>query len=90
MGQKLVYTMTPKRTSKDLSMAEFAIAGGFSAIPTTIITTPMERVKVVLQTQDQNAGGKKYSGMFDATRGMYREGGLKSLYRGTIATVSPL
>jgi solute carrier family 25 carnitine/acylcarnitine transporter 20/29 len=87
MGQRLVYSLTPNRTSKDLSMTEFALAGGFSAIPTTIITTPMERVKVILQTQDQNAGGKKYAGMFDATKGMYREGGLKSLYRGTIATV---
>lgn len=88
IGQKLVYALTPNRASKDLSMTEFAIAGGFSAIPTTIVTTPMERVKVVMQTQDQVVGGTKYNGMFDAGRGMYKEGGLSSLYRGTVATLA--
>ncbi|TPX36555.1 hypothetical protein SmJEL517_g01301 [Synchytrium microbalum] len=89
LGQSLVYQMTPKRETKELSMLEFAIAGGFSAIPTTVITTPMERVKVVLQTQDQMpAGTKRYKGMFDAGAGMMKEGGLSSLYRGTIATLA--
>ena len=69
-------------------MAEYALAGGFSAIPTTIITTPMERIKVVLQTQDQNAAGKKYKGMVDAGIGMFKEGGLRSLYRGSVATLA--
>jgi solute carrier family 25 (mitochondrial carnitine/acylcarnitine transporter), member 20/29 len=49
MGQKLVYALTPKRSSNELTMAEFAFAGGFSAFPTTVITTPMERIKVVMQ-----------------------------------------
>ncbi len=59
-----------------------------SAIPTTIVTTPMERIKVIMQTQDQQAGGKKYNGMFDAAKGVYREGGMASLYRGTVATLA--
>ncbi len=88
VGQQLVYSLTPQRTSKELTMTEFAIAGGFSAIPTTIVTTPMERVKVVLQTQDQVAGGKRYKGMLDAGVGMYKEGGIKSLYRGSVATLA--
>lgn len=86
VGQQLVYSFTPNRSSKELSMTEFALAGGFSAIPTTVVTTPMERVKVVLQTQDQIVGGQKYKGMFDAGMGMYREGGISSLYRGSIAS----
>ncbi|KAJ3393790.1 carnitine transporter [Lobulomyces angularis] len=84
MGQQLVYSLTPKRETKQLSMTEYAFAGGFSAIPTTVITTPMERVKVVMQTQTDN----KYKGMFDAARGMFAEGGLKSLYRGSVATLA--
>jgi solute carrier family 25 (mitochondrial carnitine/acylcarnitine transporter), member 20/29 len=89
MGQQLVYWATPNRKSSDLTMLEFAIAGGFSAIPTTIVTTPMERVKVVLQTQDQaNHVGRKYKGMFDAGSSMFREGGFNSLYRGTVATLA--
>ncbi|OAJ39550.1 hypothetical protein BDEG_23389 [Batrachochytrium dendrobatidis JEL423] len=57
VGQQLVYACTPKRSSQKLTMLEYAIAGGFSAIPTTVVTTPMERVKVVLQTQDQDVPG---------------------------------
>ncbi|RKO86493.1 mitochondrial carrier domain-containing protein, partial [Blyttiomyces helicus] len=88
IGQKLVMAATPKRKSNELSMLEYALAGGFSAIPTTIVTTPMERVKVVLQTQDQRVGGVKYKGMFDAGGAMLKEGGVASLYRGTIATLA--
>jgi len=88
VGQRLIYGLTPGRKTKELSMTEYAFAGAFSAIPTTVITTPMERVKVVMQTQDQNAGGKKYTGMFDAARGMHAEGGIRSLYRGTVATLA--
>ena len=89
VGQQLVLSLTPRRTSKELSMVEFAVAGGFSAIPTTVITTPMERVKVVLQTQDQaGASSPKYKGMVDAATGILRQDGLAGLYRGTIATLA--
>ncbi|KAJ3101589.1 carnitine transporter [Phlyctochytrium planicorne] len=88
LGQRLVWWATPGRKSKDLSMTEFAVAGGFSAIPTTIVTTPMERIKVVMQTQDQVQGGVKYKNMFDAGKGMLKEGGIGGLYRGTVATLA--
>jgi solute carrier family 25 (mitochondrial carnitine/acylcarnitine transporter), member 20/29 len=71
-----------------MNMLDYAVAGGFSAIPTTIITTPMERIKVVIQTQDQIAGGRKYKGMFDAGSHMLKDGGIASLYRGTFATLA--
>ncbi len=85
LGQKLIVTGNGGR--KQLTMTEYALAGAFSAIPTTIVTTPMERIKVTLQTQDQTAG-KKYTGMMDAFKGMYKEGGMRSLYRGTVATLA--
>ena len=74
--------------SDPLTMFEYAVAGALSAFPTTIITVPMERVKVVLQTQDQLQGGKKYKGLLDAGRGMIKEEGIRSLYRGTTATLA--
>ncbi|KAJ3115775.1 carnitine transporter [Phlyctochytrium bullatum] len=88
LGQRLVWAATPNRPSKELSMLEFAFAGGFSAIPTTIVTTPMERIKVVMQTQDQVKGGIKYGNIFQAGVGMYKEGGIGGLYRGTVATLA--
>ena len=57
----------------------------------TFITTPIERVKVLLQIQDQKrlAPGekKKYRGGFDCVRQLYKEGGIRSVYRGSAATL---
>jgi solute carrier family 25 carnitine/acylcarnitine transporter 20/29 len=86
VGQNLVKSFKKKDSS--MTMLDYAVAGGFSAIPTTVVTTPMERIKVVIQTQDQVPGGKKYTGMFDAGSHMMKEGGISSLYRGTIATLA--
>ena len=64
-----------------MSLSQFAAAGFFSAIPMTVITAPFERIKIVLQIQGQQQSSgqsQKYSGGFDALRGIYREGGLRS------------
>jgi len=49
MGKKLVYAATPDRKSSILSYTELAAAGFFSAVPTTLVAAPVERVKVLLQ-----------------------------------------
>lgn len=86
MGKRLVYACTPNRTDQKLSIAELGAAGFFSAIPTTLVAAPSERVKVLLQVQGQ--GGKPaYSGPLDVVRKLYAEGGLKSIFRGSGATV---
>ncbi|EGG08089.1 uncharacterized protein MELLADRAFT_42989 [Melampsora larici-populina 98AG31] len=87
MGKKLVYSFTPQRTSTDLSYSEYAIAGGFSALPTTLVAAPMERIKVLLQVDGQSTL-QKYSGPMDCVKQVYKEGGLKSLFRGSMATVA--
>jgi solute carrier family 25 (mitochondrial carnitine/acylcarnitine transporter), member 20/29 len=71
-----------------MSLSQYAAAGFFSAIPMTAITAPFERIKIVLQIQGQQAGGTKYSGGLDALRGIYREGGLRSVFRGSVATLA--
>ena len=67
-----------------------AAAGFISAVPTTVLTAPFERIKVVLQVQDANpsATTKKYNGTFDAIRGIYKDGGLRSVFRGSLATIA--
>jgi solute carrier family 25 carnitine/acylcarnitine transporter 20/29 len=73
------------------SLGQIAFAGFFSAVPTTAVTAPMERVKVLLQIQNQRAvpGEKpKYAGSLDCTRQLLREGGVRSLYRGTLMTLA--
>lgn len=48
-SKKLIYSVTPNRTSESLSVAELATAGFLSAVPTTLVTAPVERAKVLLQ-----------------------------------------
>src|SRR5205085_4170475 len=61
-----------------MTYGQYAFAGFFSAIPMTAITAPFERIKIVLQIQGQQGGEQKYKGGFDALKGIYNEGGLRS------------
>lgn len=58
----------------------------------TLITAPFERVKVLLQIQGQKqlAPGEKpkYSGGVDVVRQLYKDGGIRSVFRGSAATLA--
>jgi solute carrier family 25 carnitine/acylcarnitine transporter 20/29 len=92
MGKQLVRRFSPGMTAtSEFSIAQISAAGFFSAIPMTIITAPMERVKVLLQIQGQKAkaGEKpKYAGSFDCGKQLFKEGGIRSVYRGTFMTLA--
>lgn len=87
LGKRIVYTATPNRTSQALTVPELAFAGFFSAIPATLVAGPAERVKVLLQVQGQGGAAQQYSGPFDVVRQLYKQGGLRSIFRGTVATL---
>ncbi len=84
--------MSAPNPDGSLSIAQISAAGFFSAIPMTAITAPFERVKVILQVQGQAvlAPGEKpkYSGATDVVRHLYAEGGLRSVFRGSAATLA--
>ncbi|CAM0143210.1 carnitine transporter [Umbelopsis sp. WA50703] len=86
LGKKLVYAATPNREHHQLSIAEITAAGAFSAAPTTLFMAPSERIKVLLQIQGQG-GEQKYKGPIDVVRQLYKEGGVRSIFRGTGATL---
>ncbi|KAL3787209.1 hypothetical protein ACHAW5_003999 [Stephanodiscus triporus] len=99
MGQRMVrsygqWGMTPDEMAArpySLGMAEICVAGALSAIPTTGIMAPSERIKCLLQVQanEVEKGGKaKYSGMMDCARQLLKEGGMSSVYKGTVATLA--
>ncbi len=58
----------------------------------TVITAPFERVKIILQIQGQKElkpGEKpKYSGGLDVVRQLYKQGGIRSVYRGSAMTLA--
>ncbi|KAF9462090.1 hypothetical protein BDZ94DRAFT_1290407 [Collybia nuda] len=87
-SKNLIFTLTPNRTSQSLSTAELAAAGFMSAVPTTLITAPVERAKVLLQVQGQGGSGPQYKGVLDVMKHLYKEGGMRSIFRGSGATLA--
>lgn len=91
MGQRLVRNFSIVENNQ-FSVAQTSAAGFFSAIPMTIITAPFERVKVLLQIQGQKElkpGEKpKYSGGVDVVKQLYKEGGIRSVFRGSAMTLA--
>lgn len=91
LGKNIVRSTTAPSADGSLSIAQVSAAGFFSAIPMTAITAPFERVKVILQVQDQRLSpGEKprYNGGLDVVRQLYREGGVRSVFRGSAATLA--
>ncbi|KIM47849.1 hypothetical protein M413DRAFT_417313 [Hebeloma cylindrosporum] len=87
-SKQLIYALTPNRSSQSLSTVELATAGFLSAVPTTLITAPVERAKVLLQVQGQGGAERKYKGVTDVLKHLYKEGGVRSIFRGTGATLA--
>ena len=91
MGKQLVESVSEVKDGQ-YSVAQVSAAGFFSAIPMTLITAPFERVKIILQIQGQKElkpGEKpRYSGGMDVVRQLYKEGGIKSVYRGSAMTLA--
>jgi len=82
-GKKIVQT----DQEKDLTLSQLAIAGGISGVFTTSIMAPGERIKCLLQVQQAATGPPKYSGPLDVFKSLWKEGGIRSIYRGTCATL---
>ncbi|KAI0841306.1 mitochondrial carrier domain-containing protein [Hypoxylon sp. FL0890] len=91
LGKQIVTTISPPSPTGALSIGQISAAGFFSAIPMTAITAPFERVKVILQVQGQRlkpGEEPKYKGGLDVVRQLYREGGVRSVFRGSAATLA--
>jgi solute carrier family 25 carnitine/acylcarnitine transporter 20/29 len=91
VGKQIVGSLSTV-SPEGYTIGQISAAGFFSAIPMTAITAPFERVKVILQVQGQKqlAPGEKpkYSGGLDVVRQLYREGGIRSVFRGSAATLA--
>lgn len=111
LGKRIVTAVsTPGGPNGELSIAQISAAGFFSAIPTTAVAAPFERVKVILQIQGQKqekagaavaegaaktaaagaaeAAPKQFNGAFDVVKHLYKEGGLRSVFKGSVATLA--
>lgn len=69
-----------------LSYSQYYAAGAFAGITNTVLSSPIEHVRIRLQAQPHGAG-KLYSGPLDCVRKLSaHEGLLRGLYRGTAVT----
>jgi solute carrier family 25 carnitine/acylcarnitine transporter 20/29 len=74
---------------KDLSLTQIGVAGALSAVPTTAIMAPGERLKCILQVQDAQPHlfPRRFTGAGDVAKHLYATGGVSSVFRGTAATL---
>ncbi|KAK2167838.1 hypothetical protein LSH36_23g05046 [Paralvinella palmiformis] len=69
-----------------LNYLQLFAAGMVAGVFSTVIMAPGERIKCLLQVQ-QSAATAKYAGPVDCAKQLYREGGIRGVYRGTAATL---
>lgn len=82
LGKKIV----TGNSDAELTKLQILYAGAFSGIFTTSIMAPGERIKCLLQVQD-SAKKVQYNGPVDVIKKLYSEGGIRSIYKGTCATL---
>jgi solute carrier family 25 carnitine/acylcarnitine transporter 20/29 len=85
IGQRIVRLFHPH--DSPFTIPELCVAGGISALPSTALMAPTERIKCLLQVQTHSHGKPQYSGMIDCARQVFQKGGVPSLYKGTGLTL---
>lgn len=78
----------PAFSNGEYSLTQIFYAGLLSGVFTTAIMAPGERIKCLLQIQSASLNGeKKYNGTLDCVKKLYKQGGIRSIYKGTAATL---
>lgn len=83
IGKKL----QQKTPDQELNALQLFNAGCLSGVFTTVIMTPGERIKCLLQVQAVSGAPQLYSGPLDVAKKLFAEGGIRSIYKGTAATL---
>lgn len=99
LGQRIVKASDSSYVEgSKLSIGQISAAGFISALPTTAVAAPFERIKVILQLQGQGSSKpaapgaaaavpkKQFNGAIDVALHLYKTGGLKSVFKGSVAT----
>jgi solute carrier family 25 carnitine/acylcarnitine transporter 20/29 len=69
-----------------LSYGQYYLSGAFAGVTNTVLSAPIEHVRIRLQTQPHGAA-RLYSGPLDCIRKLSQEGVLSGLYRGGAVTI---
>ncbi|KAJ1494004.1 putative mitochondrial ADP/ATP translocase [Baffinella frigidus] len=90
--QRITVPAAAEKESPIVAMAKDWLAGGTAAGISKTIVAPIERVKLIIQTQDANpkiASGEvaRYKGISDTFSRVVKEQGVNALWRGNLANV---
>lgn len=61
---------------------KLSLAGVASGLPADLLTFPWYRIATILHTQGANPYGVQYKGVLDAFSGVYRQEGVRGLFKG--------
>ncbi|XP_044250899.1 mitochondrial magnesium exporter 1-like [Drosophila takahashii] len=70
-----------------LTYTEIFIAGGVAGVCSALVQVPSDRIKILLQTQSVTRGPQLYNGTMDTAVKLYKQGGIRSLFKGTCACI---
>ncbi|PSN62586.1 mitochondrial carrier [Corynespora cassiicola Philippines] len=77
---------TLKHNTHELSYAQYYASGAFAGIANTVLSSPIEHIRIRLQTQPHGAG-RLYNGPIDCVKKLSaHQGVLAGVYRGTAVT----
>nr|XP_020464756.1 mitochondrial carnitine/acylcarnitine carrier protein-like isoform X3 [Monopterus albus] len=71
---------------KPLTHTQIFLSGCLAGVLTTVIVAPGERIKCLLQVQ-ASSGDLRYAGPLDCAVRLYKEQGIRSVYKGTVLTL---
>ncbi|KAB8071337.1 mitochondrial carrier domain-containing protein [Aspergillus leporis] len=75
-----------KYADSSLSYGQYYMAGGFAGLTNSVLSGPIEHIRIRMQTQPHGAG-RLYNGPIDCIRKLSAQGGvLRGLYRGQNVT----
>jgi len=69
------------QSDEELPLFYIAMSGLFTAFPTTLLLTPGERIKIVMQTNSSSGSS------IEVFKKIIQTGGIKSLYKGALLTL---
>ncbi|KAJ4269865.1 hypothetical protein NW762_001534 [Fusarium torreyae] len=69
-----------------LSLSQFYLAGGAAGLTNSVISGPIEHMRIRLQTQPHGSA-RLYNGPWDCVSKIYRHSGIAGIYRGQVVTL---
>lgn len=76
-----------KGKTSDLTYGQLYLAGAGAGITNSVVSGPVEHIRIRLQTQTKGSGQVWYNGPWDACKKIYATDGIRGIFHGQGATL---